>query len=169
MSRLPQQDALSSSLQAGGGFGQFKAVSERPKEFRDGPFGPPKESAAQPQAPVAKHPAANIRRHELKSSTPTSKPQSPISRPSEVESPETAEASRFSEKVSLPLTLSLRERSEQFAKRLNRARTVRKTRITSNSVIRVALEVFLDSFNPPTSQAINSEEELLKAARHKSR
>lgn len=166
------QEAISESLQAGGGFAKFRSVSERPKEFRDGPLGPPPERPVQPTptpTPIVNRPSIEARRSEPKPEVFPAKPQAQRAKPSEVESPSTSAPDSFTEKVSLPLTRSLRDRSEQLARLLNRSRTIRKSRITSNSIIRVALETFLDSFAPPSSQSINSEEDLLKAVRHKPR
>lgn len=165
------QEALSESLQAGGGLGQFRAVAERPKEARDSPFGPPPERGAPKQVqPIVKHSSVNARPDEQTRPNPSPpKPQPPIALPAQTESPGTLQVESFTEKVSVPLTRALRDRSEELAKLLNRSRTIRKSRITSNSIIRVALEIFLDSFVATSGHAINSEEDLLKAARTRTR
>jgi len=162
------QDALSSSLQAAGGLAGFRSVAERPRVTIDGPLGPPKERAPSP-TPVASHPAVEARRNEPQTVTQAPKPQPSTIKRAESQSTEPNDSARFSDKVTLPLTTALRDRSEELAKRLNRSRTIRKSRITSNSIIRVALEVFLDSFAPSSSHPVNSEEDLLAAARRKPR
>ena len=75
----------------------------------------------------------------------------------------------FAENVTVPLSVALRDRSEELARTLNRNRKVRKERITRNSVIRVALEQFLDTFTSSADQAIECEADLLAAARSKPR
>ena len=69
----------------------------------------------------------------------------------------------------MPLSVALRDRSEELARTLNRNRKVRKERITRNSIIRVALEQFLDTFTPSADQVIECEADLLAATRSKLR
>ena len=163
------QEALSESLQASGGLGQFRAVAERTREVRDGPFGPPPERpASEPPKPIPKSAPALATAPTPKveqriPATPPSKQPAPAQALAESVAPD-AEENLFTENVTVPLSRSLRDRSEELAKLLNRNRTIRKSRITRNTVIRVALESFLETFRPTSSESVNSEAELLKAA-----
>jgi len=157
---------LSQSIEASGGLKQFRTVAERPV-VRDGPFGPP---ASSKMADATERPIAL---NEFPQSTaPKSKIPPPRSTPSErqVEAPaREALHPGFPDKVTVPLTSSLRAKSEALARTLNRRRTIREQRLTSNSIIRVALELFLDEELLYSEQPINSEAELLEFARTKRR
>lgn len=162
---LAQDEKLSETLDASGGLQQFRSVAQRPKTVRDDPFGrpPPTPVPAAPQpAPVSPTVEAPLK-DSRSAARPTTKPPEPPAR--DEPAPDVAEGSEFTENVTVPLSRALRDRSEELAKSLNRNRSIRKSRITRNSIIRVALECFLDDFSPESGQAVNSEDELLQAAR----
>lgn len=162
------ETSLSETLDAGGGLKQFRAVSERPQNRRDSPFGQPtpKERGPESEGPPAK---SEPRAPKPKKAAPVTTAAKPKPAPREAEpdpepTPGTVQA-LYTENVTLPLSTELRDRSEELAKALNRSRSVKKLRLTRNSVIRVALQCFLDEFEPPTDGSVNSEEELLEAFR----
>lgn len=164
---------LGENLQVSSGLQQFRNVSEGAKVYRDGPFGPTsKTETVQPSdqpsdktsAPATK--PSNSERQPSEHS-PQNKPQKePRIAPKTIEKEPAKNAeSTPLENVTVPLPGALRDRSEQLAKSLKRSRSIRKWRITSNTIIRVALQSFLDTFELPPGESVNSEEELLKLAR----
>jgi hypothetical protein len=71
----------------------------------------------------------------------------------------------YPEQVSVLLNAEIRDRTEALAKDLQRRRTHKGERITTNTVIRVALRALLDTFDPSTSATINTESELYETVR----
>jgi hypothetical protein len=63
------------------------------------------------------------------------------------------------------LNAEIRDRAEALAKDLQRRRTHKGERITTNTVIRVALRALLDAFDPSASATINTESELYETVR----
>src|SRR5262245_20275294 len=136
---LASDDKLSQSLDAGEGLQQFRSVSQRPKPLRDDPFGRPSVATHNDPSPrqsptvepVAPRPAPASVAPE-----PPATVSAPIVETSEPEPDE----SLNTEKLSVPLSRTLCDRSDELARLLNRSRSIRKSRITRNSVIRVALQ-----------------------------
>ena len=166
MARLTgQDDKLAETLQARGGLSQFRNVAERPREKRDNPFGPTPTSVA--SAPV------EIVQPKPKVATPepapavaeVQQPKVAKSRPRVAKSESKATVDPNTENVTVPLSRSLRDRSEELARVLNRNRSIRKSRITRNTIVRVALECMLDDLGSAAEHSVNSEEELLELAR----
>lgn len=158
---------LAQNLEVTGGLKQFRTVAQGSREL-DSPFGPPSKPPAREVSPKIEPPAVEPIRAEQR--VATKKPQEPRNarRNSEREGEEPT-PSLLVENVTVPLSRALRDRSEELARLINRTRTIRKHRITRNSIIRVALQCFLDEFSPAAGEAVNSEEELLQAARRSSR
>jgi hypothetical protein len=69
----------------------------------------------------------------------------------------------YPEQVSVLLNAEIRDRAEALAKDLQRRRTHKGERITTNTVIRVALRAMLEAFRLPESAALNTESELYEA------
>lgn len=163
-SSAAQEEKLSESIEASGGLQQFRTVSQRPKGIRDDPFGRP--TPVEPAtAPVkqAKSPTPPV---PQKHAPPAPKaPTKPELTENENSQADRAEADLYPDKVTVPLSVALRDQSEDIARALNRSRSIRKTRITRNSVIRVALQCFLERFSPNPGHPVNSEDELLEVAR----
>lgn len=165
---LADANTLKETLQKSGGLTQFRTVADAPRRIvRDSPFGQ-STTTPEPVKPSAA-PATNGVAHEmLPTPPPPTRPHSKKT-PSRTDEPGEAVADQFPEKLTVPLSLALSDRSGELAKCLNRSRTVRKERITRNSIIRVALHCFLDQFDLPAGQAVNSEQELLQLAQSRLR
>jgi hypothetical protein len=71
----------------------------------------------------------------------------------------------YAERVTVPLSAELRDGAESVAKVLQRRRTEKGERITSNTVIRVALRVLLECFGDNPDEVANNEEELFELVR----
>lgn len=163
-SSVAQEEKLSESIEASGGLQQFRTVSQRPKGIRDDPFGRP--DPVEPVTTPAKQAKAPSPSVPQKHAPPAAKAPAKAE-PTENENPQAdkSEADLYPDKVTVPLSVALRDQSEDIARALNRNRSIRKTRITRNSVIRVALQCFLEKFTPDPNHPVNSEDELLKVAR----
>lgn len=165
-SATEQEEKLAESLQARGGLSQFRTVSERPREKRDNPFGAspanisPKPAKLVEEKPIVQKPEPVV------VATPDVEP----AKVSKTRTRATKSAAEDTldpntENVTVPLSRSLRDRSEELARVLNRNRTIRKTRITRNTILRVALQCILDDLGDASEHSVNSEEELLELAR----
>lgn len=166
---------LSENTEVSSGLRQFRNIAHGRPEF-DSPFGaPPKQiqkptQVAQGTPPVelsmAPEPVVELPKREAP--RPEEKTTPKISR--ERVKPKTEQAGEaseeaFPEKVTVPLTLDMRLKAEELARVINRRRSVKDHHITRNSLIRVALQCFLDEFELPNGKPVNSEAELLEAAR----
>ena len=179
-SQVTEQD-LEQSLQTLGGFG--KLATQKPR--RDSPFGPefsrrPEESKPTPQvAPeksrevtlVAKTPGQGIEAleekegdvlltHPLPKSAPTRKVATPL--------PEEATASHpksntLTERVTVQMSPEMRDAVNDLARHLQRRRKDKGERITANSVMRVAIQYFLDNVQLERVQGASTELEIAKS------
>ena len=162
------ESTLSQNMEVSGGLQQFRSVAQGARDVRDGPFGPPPKPVAKEAPPATETPKIETVRTEQR--PPVKTPKEPRNaRKNEETAAEEVSVSMFGENVTVPLSEALRDRSEELARTINRSRTVRKDRITRNSIIRVALQCFLEEFSLASGQAVNSEEELLKAAQSRRR
>jgi hypothetical protein len=75
----------------------------------------------------------------------------------------------YTERITLQLSPEMRDQVDSLARELQRTKTSKDERITSNSVMRVAIRHFLDQFQAPKVGAPNNEEELLAFVMGKSR
>jgi hypothetical protein len=66
----------------------------------------------------------------------------------------------LTERVTLQMSPEMRDAVNDFARHLQRRRKDKGERITANSVMRVAIQHFLDSFELESVQGASSEEEL---------
>jgi|SRR5579883_2536602 len=69
----------------------------------------------------------------------------------------------YTERVTVPLNAELRDRSEALARDIQRHRTQKGERITSNTVYRVAIRALLDILPPGSDLGINTENDLYDA------
>jgi hypothetical protein len=171
------------------GFGGVTPFSSTGKPIRDNPF---RDTQAQPRPveaarkvePVAveKEPqqAETVeRRGEKIASAIAAKPKREIVpkaavrriEPREVERPSAAAAERpgenkterYPERVTVPLDAELRDSAESFAREISRRRDDKAERITTNTIMRVALRLLLEEVAPSFSASPNNEEEIFSA------
>lgn len=76
-------------------------------------------------------------------------------------SPVSAKAARYTERITFPITLEMRDGFEDLARKINRQRSIRQQRVTANTVMRVALEAFRTRFKFSDTDVANTDEELL--------
>ena len=76
-------------------------------------------------------------------------------------------ADLYPEKVLVNMNKEMRDAVDDLAKELHRQRTTKDERITGNTVIRVAIRSFLDSFELGEGDVANNEEELLQLVEKK--
>lgn len=159
--------SLAANVEVTSGLQAFRSVATGPTVVRDSPFGRP---AAAPAPTVAKAEVvteppkvAEVEPAPQPVRKPTTRPK--VTEESDEQEEEERSADPNENKITLPLTHALYDQSGDLARVINRKRTVRGNRITRNSVIRVALQCFLDDFSLSPGRPVNSEEELLEAAR----
>lgn len=70
----------------------------------------------------------------------------------------------YTERMTLPMTFEMRERLDSLARQLQRRRADKSERITANSLIRVAIEVYLDALTPGEEETPSNEDELRSIA-----
>ena len=75
--------------------------------------------------------------------------------------------SHFWGQVQVLMSGEMKDQVDALARELQRAKTSKDERITSNTVIRVAIRHFLDEFKLPKSEQPNTEEELLALAKRR--
>ncbi len=165
-------EELEEGLASAGGLGGFVSAS---KVRRDSPFGVEHVRA------VRREPPAEPKHSNVKAIEPAAKVEQEVKPPQakrpvrakpepkkliEVAVPEReALAGANSEKVSLPMPVELRDAISDLAKKLQRMRTEKTERITSNTVMRVAIQVFIERFDADKAPISNTEAELLEAVR----
>lgn len=66
----------------------------------------------------------------------------------------------YSERVTLPISPDMRDGLHLLASKLQRRKTDKSERITSNTLMRVAVRLLLEDLRPSESDAPNTEEEL---------
>jgi hypothetical protein len=87
--------------------------------------------------------------------------------PPEPEAPHVRKADIFTERVTLSVSTEMRDAVEALAREMQRRRTKKEERITANTVMRVAINALLQSFDLEEGDVANTEEELLALARLK--
>lgn len=75
--------------------------------------------------------------------------------------------SRVFERVNVHLPAEVRDRCEALAKLLQRRKTTKGERFTGNSLVRVGVRILLERLDLPTTDVLNSEEELYEYAKEK--
>lgn len=176
------EEALAQGIESLGGFGNLGASKPR----RDSPFGAsfaPKRIEAPPAPEVEKAPslaakppvaAALDTRPEasevglgVRAAVQPMKPAAatvPALRPSEQSAPRAAQqrVEKFTERITLQMTAEMRDTLDELARALQRARREKGERITSNTIMRVAIQNLLDRFSLKELKGVSSEDELLK-------
>lgn len=167
-------EELEQGLASAGGLGGFVASAGA---RRDSPFGVEhvrslrKEPATEPNGHVVQAIAPAAKTGPKPTTAEARKQSKPRAKPSvseEANAPEEQSATKAescSEKVSLPMPVELRDDITALAKKLQRMRTEKVERITPNTVMRVAIQVFLERFEPDRVPVSNTEEELLNVVR----
>lgn len=158
----PGRSTLAENIEVTSGLQAFRSIAKSPHQALDSPFGRSRDSDDPPV------PVVEIIETGACEPGPNRKPlpKTRISpKKDETTGEDAPQLSLNEEKVTVPLSEALRDRAEELARLINRSRPVRKSRITRNSIIRVALQCFLDDFAVPAGRSVNSEEELLEAAR----
>lgn len=162
---------LASNMEVTSGLQAFRSVASGPTAVIDSPFGRP---VASPAPTITRAEVVTEPQKVAAIESPPRPTRKTTSRPKVAKEPEVSEGDEVSadaneEKITVPLSQELRDQSEELARVINRNRSVRKNRITRNSIIRVALQCFLEDFALPTGRPVNSEVELLEAARSRRR
>jgi hypothetical protein len=80
--------------------------------------------------------------------------------------PAPRKADLYSERVTLLMSSEMRDRIEALAKELQRRKTTKSERITSNTVMRVAINAFLETFELRDGEVANTEEEFERLVRN---
>lgn len=180
------EQELSEGLASAGGLGGIVSASGA---RRDSPFAPSQAVRATPE-PIAEDPASENRPSKPEAKThdkaPAPTPRKPRAVRRETKpGPESAASPRpsaataaepsggkarvCSESVTLPMPPELRDHVNALATRLQRTRTEKVERMTANVVMRVAIEVFLEKYDPDDAPVSNTEAGLLEAVRSRLR
>lgn len=163
-------EELEQGVAAAGGLSGFVAAAG---VRRDSPFGidhvqrRPKQLDEEAEGIVV-HAVAPISHAKRSATKPPSQAAPPVTSLDQVKQSarlETAHAATRSEKVSLPMPLELRDEVTALARQLQRMRTEKVERITPNTVMRVAIQTFLEQFVPDAVAVSNTESELLEHVR----
>jgi len=139
--------------------GVLSAVVSPEGPRRDNPFAMPtarsKAPAPEPPAalPAPERTPAPPQVATAPERRPERAPRPPIGEPA-------LESGRYTDRVTVPMTAEMRTRANLLAAELQRKRTEKCVRFTPNSVVRVAIETFLEHFELSPGDHVNSEEEL---------
>jgi hypothetical protein len=172
-------------------FGGLSSLGGAPRAVRDNPFRDTRSEPSVPAIVAQPEPAAEpprlevITAHELSGAgegvkvavapkpVREKRPTPPRSTSSQAPAPiaggESGPMTRekktevYPEQVSVMLNAEMRDRAEALAKELQRRRTQKTERITTNTVIRVALRALLDRFDPAAAAGLNTESDLYEA------
>lgn len=177
---------LSEALSSAGGLGGIVGASGA---RRDSPFGMGAPRAAEP----AEQPVKAVRVAPPPKPAPSKERREPAARTSPVQPPDadpkqippmpkraaapgkavagatSNKLSICSDSVTLPVPPDLRDRVNSLATRLQRMRTEKVERMTANVVMRVAIEAFIEKFDPDKAPVSNTEAELLETVRSRLR
>jgi hypothetical protein len=156
------------------GIGNFSGLS--PRVQRDNPFRdsrqekvePPKTIEVRlppPELPAAKPTAPNIAPDESKSvralpATPKPRPKVREGESKSREEESARKADIFTERVTLQISPEMRDEIDALARDLQRAKTTKEERITSNTVMRVALQFLMKNYQFERGDVANTEAEL---------
>jgi len=75
----------------------------------------------------------------------------------------------FSERVTLQMSPEMRDEVDSLAREIQRSKMTKEERITANSIMRVAVRHFLDTFKLDTEERVNTEAELLDLMKRRNR
>lgn len=172
------EEELARGLKGIGNFGGLSAPRvRRDNPFRDSrPEAPPLEPVKTieilptvPEKRVSKDGSPTSPRPEpkpaAKVSPAASKRSEKTSTARSSETSGTRKADIFTERVTLQISPEMRDQVERIARELQRAKTSKEERITSNTVMRVAIQLVTTHFKLRNDQAPNNEEELYEAVK----
>ena len=165
------EEELAKGLKGIGNFGGITTRVQRDNPFRDSR----QEQVEQPKTIEVRLPSPEPR--VVKPATPNIAPEEPQpvralpatpkprSKVREEESRSRAEESArkadiFTERVTLQISPEIRDEIDALARDLQRAKTTKEERITSNSVMRVALEFLMKNYQFQRGDVANTEAEL---------
>jgi hypothetical protein len=98
----------------------------------------------------------------------TSVPVETVAKAASEEKKEThPKSDTLTERITLQMSPEMRDAVNDYARHLQRRRKDKGERITANSVMRVAIQHFLDTFELESVQGTSSEEELLARIQRK--
>jgi hypothetical protein len=191
------EEALAQGIQSLGGFGNLAAKPRRDSPFgaafapkkaepaaptqvsQEIPTAPPASAATVTEVapvpqPIAKQvevvspaqaetPAKSTKLQTLKAPPP----KKDVVR-IEAEEPEApVKADEYTERITLQMTPEMRDKLNELARALQRSRREKGGRITANTLMRVAIQSFIDGFDPKALSGVSSEEELLREVQGK--
>lgn len=139
--------------------GVLGAVTAPEGTRRDSPFAAPRTATEKPALVAGGAPSSPERIVTAPTPGPTRDPGlQEVARPS-VEAPAPT-PNRYTDPVTVPMTADMRTQANLLAAELQRRRTDRTVRFTSNTVFRVALESFFEHFELSPGDRANTEDEL---------
>lgn len=148
------EDDLAAGIRRVGVLGAVTA----PESRRDSPFAAPRAVSEKPALVARERPSSP--EHTVAAPTPEASRDPGLqeaARPS-VEAPAPT-PNRYTDPVTVPMTAEMRTRANLLAAELQRRRTDRRVRFTSNTVFRVALESFFEHFELALGDRVNTEDE----------
>ena len=165
------EDDLAKGLKGIGNFGGISTRVQRDNPFRDSrqeKVEPPKTIEVRlpsPEPQAAKPATPNIAPEEPKSVRALPVTPKPRSKVTEGEGKSRAEESArkadiFTERVTLQISPEMRDEIDALARDLQRAKTTKEERITSNTVMRVALQFLMKNYQFERGDVANTEAEL---------
>jgi predicted transcriptional regulator len=165
--QVTEQD-LASGMKGLSGFGALSG-GRRDSPFRDSRSEPPKES---PPKEIDVRPNAETKLPTVERPPQVSvPPEPPVVRreaPERLAKPKAKQPQRkadvFSERVTIQMSPDMRDQVDELARQLQRSKTSKDERITANTVMRVAIQQFIETFKLERGEIVNNEEELLASA-----
>ena len=150
------EDELAAGIRRVGG---LAAVVTPEGARRDSPFAVPREAPEEPVLAAAVASSLPERRRAVP--TPEAKGDRAVESPprpsNAVMVPEPA---KYTDPVTVPMTAEMRTQANLLAAELQRRRTDRRVRFTSNTIFRVAIETFFEHFELDSGDHVNTEDEL---------
>ena len=176
MAKHVTEDDLATGLRPLGSLGSLSR-NRRDSPFRDSRAEvktvelPAPNEPLTPEPPPVKVATADQPPVEVKPAPPkvvprkTSQP-APLARPEKTKAA-VRKADVFSERVTLQMSPEMRDQLDSIARELQRSKVSKEERITPNTVMRVAIKLFVDDFKLDRGEQVNSEDELLSAMKRK--
>jgi len=180
------EDDIAQGIQSLGGFGGLSGQKPR----RDSPFGSdfaakkdlkpsPAPAVVENRAPAIATPSPIITAEPLakkvevlsppkEESAPASVPikvspvKKAISKPIDESREGHPKSDECTERITLQMTPEMRDELNELARGLQRGRREKGERITANTLMRVAIQSFIDSFDAKVLGGVSSEEELFQ-------
>ncbi|MDC0358093.1 hypothetical protein OAO01_04690 [Oligoflexia bacterium] len=152
------EDDLSSALDSVGGLGTLG----KPKTRRDSPFG-------QDQVTVKEESPKTEKTVEFKVKSALKEPIKKEISPPKAQTPKERKQDIYTERVNLFISPDMRDKIDTLAKQIQRQKTDKTERITSNTVMRAALNHLIKHFDLHATDIANSEKELAELVERKLR